>query len=105
MMTDVVYFGSEIKLNVNLNPIGDFTMDDYKFECEFYCYTSRKVTITKAEMLRQDENNYLAVLDSKNLGSGSLKCKITANIPDTDCEDGLRTEVLVVNTGLQIIGV
>lgn len=102
MDNNIIYFGSEIKLNIRLEPIGDFTMDNYEFECEFYCYTSRKVTITKAGMLRQDENNYLAVLDSKNLGSGSLKCKITAYVPDTDCEDGLRTEVLIINTGLQI---
>lgn len=104
MDNNKICFGSEFKLNVGLEPIGDYTMDNYDFECEFYCYTSRKVTLSKAGMIRQDENNYLAVLDSRSLGTGVLKCKITAHIPDADCEDMLRTEVLVIDTGLQIMG-
>jgi hypothetical protein len=104
MKSEIVYFGSEIKLNIGLEPIGDYSMDDYGFECEFYCYSNRRVVLTKDGMLRQDKDNYVAVLDSKSIGTGSLKCKITAYIPDVDCEDGLRTEVLSLDTGIQIQG-
>ena len=103
-MGDIVYFGSEIKLNIGLEPIGELSMDDYSFECEFFCYSNRRVALTKGEMIRKDKDSYIAVLDSKTLGTGSLKCKITAHILDADCPDGLRTEVLLINTGIQIQG-
>lgn len=104
MKENVVYVGSEIKVNVGIEPIGGKSMKDYDFECEFYCYASRKIYIAKEAMLMQDDDNYIATLDSKSLGSGSLKCKITAYLQDADFADGLRTEVLVVDTGIQIMG-
>lgn len=104
MKENIVYLGSEIKVNVGIEPIGGMSMEGYDFECEFYCYTSRKVYIAKDAMVMQDKDNYIATLDSRNLGSGSLKCKITAYIPDADFNDGLRTEVLIIDTGIQIMG-
>lgn len=104
-MESQVFFGSEIKLNVGIEPIGGYHMEDFDFECEFYCFSNRRVTLGKDSLIRQDEDNYLAVLDSKSLGTGGLKCKITAHIPDGDCDDGLRTEVLILDTGIQIMGV
>lgn len=103
-MDNKVYFGSEIKLNIGIEPIGPHHMRDYDFDCEFYCYANRKVVLRKDAMIEQDQDNYLAVLDSKSLGTGELKCKITAYVPDADSEDDVRTEVLVLDTGLQIIG-
>ena len=104
MTNEIVYLGTEIKVNIGIEPIGGMSMMDYNFECEFFCYTSRKVYIAKEAMIMQDKDNYVATLDSKNLGSGSLKCKITAYIPDVDFKDRLRTEVLVIDTGIQIMG-
>lgn len=102
MASEIVYYGAEIKLAVGLNPIDEYSMDDYDFECEFYCYSNRRVRFAKKEMKRKDKDIYVAVVDTKDVGSGSLKCRITANIPDADCEDGMRTEVLVLDTGIQI---
>lgn len=104
MSENQIYFGTEIKVNVSIEPIGSYTMDDYDFQCEFYCYTNRRFVITKGNMIREDANNWLALLKTELFGKGSLKCKITAYIPDADCDDGLRTEVLVLDTGIQIIG-
>lgn len=103
-MENQVFFGSEIKLNISIEPVGDLTMKDYDFECEFYCFSNKKIVLNKEAMIMQDDDNYLAILDSKTLGRGILKCKITAYIPDGDCSDGLRTEVLVIDTGIQIMG-
>lgn len=98
-----IFIGSEFKLNVSIEPISDFTMDDYDFKCEFWCYSNRKVTIEKKDMSRQDENNYIARLDSRLLGSGELKCMVTAYIPDSDFDDGYRTEVVCVDTNCDIV--
>lgn len=102
-MENMVYYGSELKVNVGLKPIGSFTMDDYDFNCEFYCYSNKKLIVNKSKMIKQDANNYVAIVDTKSVGTGSLKCKITAYISDGDCEDGLRTEVLVIDTGISIV--
>lgn len=101
-MENEVYFGSEIKLNVGIDAIDQIHMKDYDFECEFYCFSNKKIVLKKEAMIMQDDDNYLAVLDSKILGKGMLKCKITAYIPDADCADGMRTEVLVMDTGIII---
>lgn len=107
-MDNRIYFGSEIKLNVSIDAIGQYHMKDYDFECEFYCFSNKKIVLKKEAMIMQDDDNYLAVLDSKILGKGMLKCKITAYIPDgdlnSDDNDGKRTEVLIIDTGIQIMG-
>lgn len=103
-MGSQVFFGSEIKLNVGIEPIGGYHMKDYDFECEFYCNTNKRIVLNNEMMIEQDDDHFLAVLDSKELGKGVLKCKLTAYIPDGDCKDGKRTEVLVIDTGIQIMG-
>ena len=104
MNEDVIFLGTEVKLNIALEPLDSYSMADYDFECEFYCYSSKRVVLAKDAMLPKDKNNYIAVLNTRDVGTGALKCKITAFIPDTDCDDGLRTEVLVIDTGIQIVG-
>lgn len=95
--------GTELKLNVNIEPIGEITMDDYDFEVDVWCSLKRISTIPKNEAIRVDENNYIVCVDSSLLGHGQVKLKVTAHVPDRDFEDGLRTEVVYVNTNIEII--
>lgn len=98
-----VFIGSEIKLNISIQPLGDLTMDDYDFEVETFC-SPRKVVLTKkSDAIKVDENNYVVLVDTDIVGAGDLKCKITAYIPDADFDDGLRTEVAALETGVHII--
>ena len=76
-------------------------MDDYEFEAEFFCGPTRLKAL-KNEMIKVDSNNYIVLLDTSKLGAGKLKCKVTARIPDSDFSDGLRTEVVVLDTGINI---
>jgi hypothetical protein len=39
--------GSQIKLNIHIDPLGDLHMEDYDFECKFYIFPKRFITITK----------------------------------------------------------
>lgn len=104
MMQTIVFLGSEMKLKIGIEPIGGKTMDEYNFDCEFYCFPNRKMRVTKREMARGDENNYYALLDTRQLGTGMLKAKITAYVPDTyGGDDWVRTEVTTVETGICII--
>ena len=95
--------GTELKLNINIEPIGEITMDDYDFEVDVYCSLKRVQTIKKEDAIRVDENNYTLCVDSSLLGHGELKAKVTAFIPDGDFEDNYRTEVVYITTIYSIV--
>lgn len=94
--------GTEFKINVHVEPIDGLHMSDYDFTCRFYIYTNRNVNISKSEMIRVDDDNYIACIDSSKLGVGTIMMRITAQIPDADFPDGLRTEIETISTGLII---
>ena len=102
-MVTEVFLGTELKLNVNIEPIGTVTMDSYDFEIEVYCSPKRTINVQKNEAIRIDESNYVILVDTNVVGAGDLKCKITAHIPDGDFPDRKRTEVSAVATNIKII--
>lgn len=95
--------GTELKLNIHIEPIGQTTMDDYDFQVEVYCQSKQIVTLKKEDTIRIDENNYVCPIDTSELGTGTIKCRITAYIPDSDFEDGVRTEICGITTGIEIV--
>lgn len=97
------FFGTEIKLNIHIEPIGSMCMDDYEFEVETYCSPKKTIVTKKSEAIRVDENNYVVLVDTAIVGAGDLKCKVTAQLPDADFPDMLRTEVVAIDTGINII--
>ena len=100
---DTAFIGTELKININIQPIDNITMDDYEFTVEMYCSPKRTLTIKKADAIRADANNYIVCIDTEMIGAGDLKCKVTANIPDGDFPDMFRTEVVAIDTGISII--
>ena len=54
-------------------------------------------------MVKADDDNYVALVDSSKLGTGTIRCRVTAHIPDADFDDGIRTEIEEVNTGITIV--
>lgn len=104
MKTSKVFKGSDLKLNIHIEPLGGLTMDDYQWEVKCYCSNEDPITITKSEARRVDENNYIIALNTQNLSVGSLQCIVTALIPDEDFEDdGFRTEIQRINTNINIV--
>lgn len=101
----MIVLGTELKINVHVDPIDELHMSDYDFECAFYIYKNKRVVFKKSEMKRVDDDNYLALINSENaviLGRGKLNMEITAYIPDGDFKDGLRTEISAVCTDVII---
>lgn len=90
--------GTELKINVHVEPIDGFHMSGYDFTCRFYIYANRYVELGKSEMIRMDDDNYIACIDSSKLGTGNIMMRIMAYIPDADFSDGFRTEVETVDT-------
>ena len=105
MAQQKIFLGTELKLNINIEPMNRITMDDYDFEVELICGTFNKSNkvIKKEQAKRVDSNNYIVCFDTAEVGAGKLKCKVTAFLPDDDFEDGKRTEVVEIDTGIEII--
>lgn len=92
--------GTEMKFALSLTLPGSLTMDDVDFTAVFYFYPGRTQPIPKAEMERQDDGTYVCIVDTSRLGYGNtLKCQVTVGVPDASCEDGIRTEIITLDTG------
>lgn len=103
MTNNKCHIGTEMKLNISVDPIGSTTMDDYDFVAEVFCSPSKVITVPKGEAIRVDANNYVVLVDTTILGVGKVKVKLTAAIPDEDFSDGFRTEIAVIDTGINIV--
>jgi hypothetical protein len=57
-------------------------MDDVDFTCTFYIYTDKAKSFTKSNMTRVSDNNYTVVVDTSDMGAGSIKYIINVILPD-----------------------
>lgn len=103
MKTNECVIGTQLKLNIHIEPLGLLHMSDYDFECKFFVFQKKNVIITKAEMVKVDNDNYLAIIDTEQIGIGNLHITVTAHIPDSDFEGQLRKEVICVPTNINIV--
>ena len=92
--------GSQVKLNIHIDPLGDLHMEDYGFECKFYIFPKRFIIINKSEMVKIDADNYVVLVDTTDLGVGQLHMSLTANLPDSDFTEVVRKEIACVDTGI-----
>jgi hypothetical protein len=104
-MAQKIFLGTELKLNINIEPIGSMTMDDYDFEVEVICGSFKKssIVIKKERAKKIDSNNYIICFSTTEVGAGKLMCRVTAYIPDGDFADGKRTEITEIDTGIEIV--
>lgn len=114
MASDKVFLGTKLKINIHIDPIYSAHMSGYDFDVEFYCSPKKSLTIRKAPGKEYDtpslylkvensEDDYLCFVDTLAVGLGKLKCKVTAYIPDEHFPDGIRTEVVEIDTGIEIV--
>ena len=100
-----VFLGTELKLSISVDPIGGFKFSDYDCTVDIYTTHTKVVSIPKSRLIKVDDNTYIACVETKQLGVGRVKCRISAYIPDGDFEgDKRRTEVCIVDTGINISG-
>lgn len=103
MKTNECVIGTQLKLNIHIDSLGELHMADYDFECKFYIFPKKFIVVKKADMVKVDADNYLAMVDTTDLGIGKLHMMVTAEIPDSDFGDGTRREIACVNTGIEIV--
>ena len=96
--------GTDIKFNLNILPIGGISMSSYDFRVVAYVKgTNQRITIIKDSCAMEDDDNYTVPVDTTSLGLGELLLDVYAFIPDTDFNDGLRTEIVRLKTEIQIV--
>lgn len=96
--------GTELKLNITANLGEHLHLCDVNFTTVFYSKpeTGRQVVINKDELVEIDDDNYVAIVDTDKIGTGEYWMKLFVYIPDEDCPDGYRTEVVNVPTGVKV---
>lgn len=94
--------GTQLKINIHIDEIDGYTMNDMDFECLFYIFPNRNILLYKKDMIKADNDNYVACIDSSKIGKGAVMVKVTAYVPDADFEGGFRKEIETVYTGITI---
>ena len=95
--------GTDIKINVHMDPIGGYHMKDVDFIATVYSNTTMKeIVIDKSSARAVDDDNYIIIVDTALIGSGRYYLKFCAYIPDADMPSGIRKEVETVDTDITI---
>lgn len=89
--TRTIYQGTELKFLLEITSEG-FSMVDDDFKVVIKNIKNEKV-IRKDEMLLTDNDEYIFTVDTAELGTGEYWITTIAYVPDTDFDDGIRTEV------------
>lgn len=98
---NMVSLGTELKINISMEPMDGYTLASTEWFCEFYSKRV-KVKVSKEDAIKVDDNNYICTVDSRVVGRGELMAHIEVQIPDSDFADNLRTEALTFSTGINI---
>ena len=99
---DTIIRGSEFKLNISMDVIDEQHMEDVEFFCTFKA-GGKGVNVQKSGMVKVDADNYLAPLDSTDLGKGALTIRYETDIPDEAFADGFRHEIIDIPTKIKIV--
>ena len=100
-MHDII--GSGITLNINIDKIGNLTMDDLSFTVRFFTVGGPYIEMYKDQLKRIDANNYIACIDTTDLKSGKLFMRAYISIPDNNYLDGYRVEIAEVDTNIYLV--
>lgn len=91
--------GTEFKFMFTVEPRHGIQLSGCDFECTVYTYKNRTVTFQKSDEVhvkKLTDDSYKVVVDKENalrIGRGVVKMMLTIHIPDSDYQDGFRTEV------------
>lgn len=95
-----LYFGQTPKYLLEITA-GELEMDEYDFTVRLQ-RGPNSVVIPKSRMI-EDERDWYFTFDTKELGVGIVRAVVIAEIPDTDFEGGLRTEITVIEHFAEIL--
>lgn len=94
--------GTVLKMAITFSYHGDkdLSLEDINFFTEWYC-SSKKMKIEKADHIFEDGACF-AFVDTAQIGTGQLKMRLWADVPDYDTESGVRAEYAEYATDIVI---
>lgn len=110
--------GTELKLQVSVEPMGDLTLADFDFEIHLVGGGFKKTKLTFEKIGKATETNHkiskgltiaedgkscIVAFNTADLGVGSVVAQVKAYIPDAAFEDRTRTEITELKTGIDIV--
>lgn len=95
MINDKIFVGTELKFKIDIEAEG-FSMVDDDFNIVVQKRNVKKV-FNKADLRKDGEGNYYVCFDTAEFGPGTVSAVATAYVPDSDFEDGFRTEVYAMD--------
>lgn len=95
MINDKIFVGTELKFKIEIEAEG-FSMTDDDFNIVIQRRNVKKV-FNKEDLVNDGEGGYYVCFDSAEFGPGMVSAVVTAYVPDSDFEDGLRTEVYAMD--------
>lgn len=102
-MNDNSVKGTKFKLNINMTPIDGYNLASVNWDVMVFTETGhRSITISKDEATKVDDDNYIVKVDSAICGAGKYYVTLTAYIPDSDFNDGVRLERRTAFSGVTI---
>lgn len=93
MMAQKSYLGEDIKIKVQAKSIDGMSLADYEWVAHLWTNSHRVVEVLKSDCIPMDDGSYVIMLDTTQVGVGTLKLKIVAELPDGDFEDGYKTTI------------
>ena len=107
--TDVqtVTLGSDVKIKFTADLPDGLKLSDVDFTLKVINMSEKDkaIDVPKADCIMTDEGaSYVVLVDSEELGIGTLMLRLTVYIPDTDYQSGTRKEVIKINPHVKIVG-
>lgn len=105
-MNDELILGTEATFLLTINKIGNYSAKDFGFDVELYTNPKKKVRLNKYDCIPDTDGSdgkFYVMIDTSELGVGEITADIIPYIPDTRYDDGLRTEIVRIETGVTII--
>jgi hypothetical protein len=102
-----VTLGSDVKIEFTAELPDDLTLSDVDFSGKVLNADMKdeSVDFNKADCIELEcGKNYVVMVDSDDLGIGTLMLRLTVFIPDTDYQSGTRKEVIKINPHIRITG-
>ena len=102
-----VTLGSDVKIEFTAELPDDMKLSDMDFSGKVLNVDQKDVDVdfNKADCIElEDGANYVVMVDSDDLGIGTLMLKLTVMIPDTDYQSGTRKQVVNINPHIKIVG-
>ena len=98
---EVVYYGSQVVFNLHIDPVDGVSAKEYDFGV--VVSAKREVQLAKSDLAEVDDDNYIILLDTTEVGLGEIVIKVEAYLPDGRWPNEVRKEITVIHTGINIV--